>query len=92
MLEWMFWTTSTLIFLGAVILFFSALIIIDLKNRSVIPKKGFLPFATTRGDRIFLGMAVLMAIGILWLKFVPIPMRYSIIAGIIAVIIFVIWG
>lgn len=90
-LEWMFWTRETLILLGVLIAFFTILAIIDLKWRSEVPRKGFLPIATTRGDRVFLGMATMIIIGILWLK-TPFPMRYSIIPAAIAFIVIVLWG
>ena len=92
MLDWMFWTTSTAIFLSLLILFFLSLIVLDLRRRSELPTKGFLPMATTRGDRIFLGIALVIVIGILWLKFVPLPMRYSMIPAIAAFALTVLKG
>lgn len=91
MLEWMFWTYQTIIFLISVIAFFAGLIILDLKRRSS-PRKGFLPFYTTRGDRVFLGTAFIIIIGILWLEFVPLPITYALIPGLVAFFIIVIWG
>lgn len=87
----MFWTYPTAIFLGLVIAFFAALMVTDLKRRS-LPSKGFLPFHTTRGDRVFLGIAFVIIIGILWLMFVPLPMTYSLILGLAAFLITVVWG
>jgi|YelNatPaOPRAMG01_1025707.scaffolds.fasta_scaffold153810_2 predicted small integral membrane protein len=91
MLEWMFWTRETLIFLAALITFFIILAVLDLKWRSEVPRKGFLPIATTRGDRVFLGLAAMIIIGILWLK-TPFPMRYAIIPGLAAFIIILLRG
>ena len=91
MLEWMFFTRETATFIGVLLAFFATLIVLDLKRRSDVPRKGFLPMATTRGDRIFLGMATLIIIGILWLN-TGLSMVYALILGIIALIIIVVWG
>jgi len=91
-LDWMFWTYPTMIFLGFVVALFAALIILDLTHRSLVPTKGFLPYYTTRGDRVFLGIAFIVVIGALWLAFVPLPITYSLIPALAAFIIVVLWG
>ncbi len=61
MLDWMYWTIPSGLFFGGL---FAALAVMGLWDR-VSPsrkRKGFLPIATTRGDRLFLG--ILSAIGI----------------------------
>ena len=91
-LDWMFWTYPTIIFLGSVIALFAALIVIDLNHRSLVPTKGFLPYYTTRGDRVFLGITFVVIIGVLWLIFVPLPIEYSVIPALAAFIITAVWG
>ena len=61
MLDWMYWTIPSGLFFGGI---FAALVVMGLWDR-VSPsrkRKGFLPIATTRGDRLFL--AIFSAIGI----------------------------
>jgi predicted small integral membrane protein len=89
-LEWMHWTPGT----AAVIAFiFGVLIasaILDSRRRSY-PRKGFLPIATTRGDRIFLSAVLTILIGIIWLL-TPFPFYLSIIPAVAVMVIVLKWG
>ena len=66
MLEWMAWTTPVAVFFGSIVLLLAGMTVWELKSPTVL-RKGFLPIATTRGDRLFIG---LLAAGYVNLAFV----------------------
>lgn len=66
MLEWMAWTTPVAVFFACVVLTLVGMTVWELKSPTVL-RKGFLPIATTRGDRLFIG---LLAAGYVNLAFV----------------------
>ena len=66
MLDWMYWTIPSGFFFGGI---FAALVVMGLWDR-VSPsrkRKGFLPIATTRGDRLFLAIFSAIGIHLVWL-------------------------
>ena len=52
---WMAWTQNTAIFFCGIALILIIMTVWELKSPS-IERKGFLPIATTRGDRLFIGL------------------------------------
>lgn len=66
---WMMWTWQTGLFF---VLLFGAIIFNGIMGarKPVVERKGFLPIATTPGDRLFIGLISSMAIILLWLAFV----------------------
>jgi predicted small integral membrane protein len=63
---WMYWTMPTLLFLGAIVLLLVVLTLWDRKDPGYA-REGLLPIATTRGDRVFMGILLLGAIFCGWL-------------------------
>ncbi|NGM87537.1 DUF2160 domain-containing protein [Parapusillimonas sp. SGNA-6] len=57
MLNWMMWTRPTAIFFICIALLLAGMTIWELKRPTRLTK-GFLPIATTRGDRLFIGLLV----------------------------------
>ncbi len=55
MIEWMAWTTVTAGFFLTIFLILVGMLVWELKSPSM-ERKGFLPIATTRGDRLFIGL------------------------------------
>jgi predicted small integral membrane protein len=55
MLDWMVWTLPVAIFFACVVLMLAAMTVLELKSPTVL-RRGFLPIATTRGDRLFIGL------------------------------------
>jgi predicted small integral membrane protein len=68
MFEWMAWTTPVAIFFTCIVLMLIGMTMWELKSPTTL-RKGFLPMATTRGDRLFIG---LLAAGYVNLIFVAI--------------------
>ncbi len=55
MFDWMAWTTPVAVFFGCIVLMLVGMTVWELKSPTVM-RKGFLPIATTRGDRLFIGL------------------------------------
>jgi len=55
MFDWMAWTLPVAVFFTTIVLMLIAMTMWELKSPTV-ERKGFLPIATTRGDRLFIGL------------------------------------
>jgi predicted small integral membrane protein len=65
-LQWMAWTLPTALFFGVIALLIAAYTVWGVLSPSV-PRRGLLPMATTRGDRLFLGLMGSAWINLGWL-------------------------
>jgi predicted small integral membrane protein len=57
MFEWMAWTLPVAVFFICIVLMLAGMTVWELKSPTVL-RKGWLPIATTRGDRLFMGLMV----------------------------------
>ena len=55
MFEWMAWTTPVAVFFSCIVLMLIGMTLWEIKSPTV-ERRGFLPIATTRGDRLFIGL------------------------------------
>jgi predicted small integral membrane protein len=55
MFNWMAWTTPVAVFFTCIVLMLVCMTVWEIKQPSSL-RKGFLPMATTRGDRLFIGL------------------------------------
>ncbi len=55
MFNWMAWTLPVAVFFTCIVLMLFGMTVWELKSPTVL-RKGFLPIATTRGDRLFIGL------------------------------------
>ena len=55
MFDWMAWTTPVAVFFCSIVLMLVGMTVWELKSPTV-ERKGWLPMATTRGDRLFIGL------------------------------------
>jgi len=55
MLKWMVWTTPVAVFFTCIVLMLIGMTIWEIKRPTTL-RRGFLPLATTRGDRLFIGL------------------------------------
>ena len=55
MFDWMAWTVPVAVFFSCIGLMLVGMTVWELKSPTVL-RKGFLPIATTRGDRLFIGL------------------------------------
>ena len=57
MFDWMVWTTPVAVFFTCIALMLVGMTVWELKSPTTL-RKGFLPIATTRGDRLFIGLLI----------------------------------
>ena len=55
MFEWMAWTLPVAVFFCSIVLMLVVMTVWELKSPTTL-RKGWLPMATTRGDRLFIGL------------------------------------
>jgi predicted small integral membrane protein len=55
MFDWMAWTLPVAVFFSSIVLMLLGMTVWELKSPTV-ERKGWLPMATTRGDRLFIGL------------------------------------
>ncbi|CAG9181625.1 DUF2160 domain-containing protein [Cupriavidus respiraculi] len=65
MLSWMVWTTPVAVFFASVVLMLIGMTIWEIRQPTVL-RKGFLPIATTRGDRLFIGLMCAAWVNLAW--------------------------
>ena len=76
MLEWMAWTQPVAIFFAAITLMLVTMTVLEVAWPTV-ERKGFLPMATTRGDRLFIGLLGAAFIHLGWLGFTELPLWWG---------------
>ncbi|WP_374674488.1 DUF2160 domain-containing protein [Ideonella sp.] len=55
MFDWMVWTTPIAVFFTCIVLMLVGMTVWEIRSPTTV-RKGFLPIATTRGDRLFIGL------------------------------------
>jgi predicted small integral membrane protein len=55
MFDWMAWTTPVAVFFTCIVFMLIGMTVWEIKSPTTL-RKGFLPIATTRGDRLFIGL------------------------------------
>jgi predicted small integral membrane protein len=68
MFEWMAWTLPVAVFFTCIVLMLAAMTLWELRSPTVL-RKGFLPMATTRGDRLFIGLLTAAWINLAFVAF-----------------------
>lgn len=63
MFHWMSWTLPTAVFFICMAIMLAGMTLWEIKSPTV-KRKGFLPMATTRGDRLFIGLLVVAYINL----------------------------
>ncbi|WPB75698.1 DUF2160 domain-containing protein [Archangium violaceum] len=64
-LQWMAWTAPTAGFFVVIVLLLAAYTVWGIRSPS-LPRRGLLPMATTRGDRLFVGLMGSAFIHLAW--------------------------
>ena len=55
MFDWMAWTLPVAVFFTSIVLMLAGMTVWELRSPTIL-RKGWLPIATTRGDRLFIGL------------------------------------
>lgn len=90
-LEWMAWTTPTAIFFILVFTMLGGMMILSVRSPST-PRKGFLPIATTRGDRLYIGLISSAFINLAWLGLTDLPQVGAVAVCVSWLILVLRWG
>jgi predicted small integral membrane protein len=90
-LEWMAWTTGTLILVVCVFAGLAGLAVLAALRPST-PRKGFLPMATARGDRIYVGLLGTGLILVVLMAASSAPVVLGLALGAVWMAVVLIWG
>jgi predicted small integral membrane protein len=90
-LEWMAWTLPTAIFFITIACLLIGMTIWQVKAPS-IERKGFLPIATTPGDRLFIGLLGSAFIHLAWIGLTTLNLWIAFVLALIWMIVLMRWG
>ena len=65
MFDWMVWTLPVAVFFSCIALMLAGMTVWEIKSPTT-ERRGFLPIATTRGDRLFIGLLLAAYINLAW--------------------------
>ena len=68
MLNWMAWTLPVAVFFGCIALMLIGMTVWEIHSPTTV-RKGFLPIATTRGDRLFIGLLTAAYVNLAFVAF-----------------------
>jgi predicted small integral membrane protein len=75
-MSWMAWTLPTAIFFASIALILAAMTVWQVLSPSVA-RRGALPLATTRGDRLFIGLLGSAFIHLGWIAVTGLPIWWA---------------
>ena len=90
-MSWMAWTQPTALFFICIAVSLVILTVLELYRPAQL-KQGFLPIATTRGDRFFIGLLSSAFIHLLWLGVVGLNLWMVSLLCLIWVAVLLRWG
>ena len=91
MLDWMVWTPITAVFFIAIASALAAMTVWELVSPTQ-ERKGFLPIATTRGDRFFIGLLTSAYIHVFFVGFTDISRWVALGLQLVWMAILLRWG
>jgi predicted small integral membrane protein len=91
MLSWMAWTPPVAIFFACIALLLVAMTLWELRSPSVA-RKGLLPLATTRGDRLFIGLLAAAYINLAWAGLTDLSQWWGALLSTLAITAIMKWG
>ncbi len=65
MFSWMAWTLPVAVFFSCIVLMLVGMTLWELRSPTVM-RKDWLPMATTRGDRLFIGLLLAAYVNLAW--------------------------
>ncbi|TDX30900.1 putative small integral membrane protein [Modicisalibacter xianhensis] len=90
-MEWMVWTTPTAIFFSVIAAMLVGMTAWEIASPT-IERRGFLPLATTRGDRLFIGLLSAAYIHLLVVGFTPLSIWIALGVSILWILVLLRWG
>ena len=89
--EWMAWTWPTGIFLLGVVALLTFMTVLGIRSPSVA-RKGLLPMATTRGDRLYVGLLGVFVIHLAWLGATELALPWASLIAAVWLALVLRWG
>jgi len=90
-LNWMAWTAPTAIFFAVIALMLMGMTLWQLVSPSV-ERRGLLPLATTRGDRLFIGLLGSAFIHLGWMAATGLPLWWALGISVVFLVAMMRWG
>lgn len=90
-LEWMAWTRPTAIFFIAVFAMLGLMTYLSIRYPPQL-RKGFLPIATMRGDRLYIGLISTAFINLIWLGLTDMTQLGAVAISIVWFFVVLRWG
>ena len=88
---WMAWTPVVAVFFAAIGLLLVGMAVWELRSPSVL-RKGWLPMATTRGDRLFVGLLAAAYVNLAWTGLTDLGQWMGGVLGLAVVVLVMRWG
>ncbi|WP_372610982.1 DUF2160 domain-containing protein [Halomonas sp.] len=90
-MQWMVWTVPTTIFFSAIAAILAGMTAWEVVSPTV-ERKGLLPIATTRGDRLFIGLLSSAYIHLFVVGFTDITIWLALAVSIVWMLVLMRWG
>lgn len=90
-MSWMAWTTQTAVLFTSIAVALIAMTVWELRRPTELAR-GFLPMATTRGDRFFISLLSAAFIHLVWVAIGPGPVAVASVLSVIWAIALMRWG
>jgi predicted small integral membrane protein len=92
LLDWMLWTSATAIFAACAVAWLAAMAVLAVIFPSM-PRKGFLPIATARGDRVYISLLGTGLVMVLFVILTDLPLPIGLVIAFVAWVVPVMrWG
>lgn len=91
MFAWMAWTPPVAIFFTLIVLMLIGMTAFELRSPTTT-RKGFLPIATTRGDRLFIGLLSAAYVNLAWAGLTDQPQWIAAVLGFVVLLVTMRWG
>ncbi len=90
-MSWMVWTLPTAIFFATIAAMLAGMTAWEVVSPSV-GRKGFLPIATTRGDRLFIGLLSAAYLHLVVVGFTPLSIWLALGVSVLWMLVLMRWG
>ncbi|MES3675557.1 DUF2160 domain-containing protein [Halomonas elongata] len=90
-MEWMVWTLPTALFFTAIAAMLAGMTVWEVISPTV-ERRGFLPIATTRGDRFFISLLSAAYIHLIIIGFTPLSVWVALGFSVLWMLILMRWG
>lgn len=90
-LEWMAWTPVTAGFFIVIVLILAGMAIWEVASPCIM-RKGLLPIATTRGDRLFIGLLGSAYIHLTWMGLTDLTLWFATVISVCFLVALMRWG